>query len=122
CVLFVTSQSVDDMSVRFKPVAICPIGIEKGNIDNLNNIVQQLHTPAFGFKSEEYIQEIIWKKAIINCVFNSVCPLLEVDNGIFHRNNAAFQIAQRVISECTAIATEKGILIDTKEVEESLLQ
>jgi 2-dehydropantoate 2-reductase len=122
CVLFVTSQSVDDMSVRFKPVAICPIGIEKGNIDNLNNIVQLLDTPDFGFKSEAHIQQVIWKKAIVNSVFNSVCPLLEVDNGIFHRNNAAFEIARQVIAECTAIAREKGILIDTKEVEESLIQ
>jgi 2-dehydropantoate 2-reductase len=122
CVLFVTSQSVDEMSVRFKPVALCPIGIEKGNMENLNIIVQQLHTPDFGFKSEPHIQQIIWKKAIVNSVFNSVCPLLEVDNGIFHRNKTAFQIARQVISECTAIAREKGILIDTKEVEESLLQ
>ena len=122
CVLFVTSQSIDEMSVRFKPVAICPIGIEKGNMDNLNNIVRQLHTPDFGFKSEPHIQQIIWKKAIANSVFNSVCPLLEVDNGIFHRNNTAFQIARQVILECTEIARDKGILIDTNEVEESLLQ
>ena len=122
CVLFVTSQSVDEKSVRFKPVAVCPIGIEKGTMDNLNNVVQLLHTPHFGFKTETHIQPIIWKKAIVNSVFNSVCPLLEVDNGIFHRNNAALQIARQIISECTAIAKEKGILIDTKEVEESLLQ
>ncbi len=122
CVLFVTSQSVDAKSVRFKPVAICPIGIEKGNMDTLNDIVQQLHTPDFGFRSEQNIQQIIWKKAIVNSVFNSICPLLEVDNGLFHRNKAAFQIARQVISECTGIAREKGILIDTKEVEESLLQ
>lgn len=122
CVLFVTSQTVDDVTVRFKPVAICPIGIEKGNKDQLDHIVRQLSTPAFGFKSEEDIQRTIWKKAIVNCVFNSVCPLLEVDNGIFHRNDAALKIARLVISECVTVARKKGILIYSDEVEESLLQ
>ena len=120
CVLFVTSQSIDQTSTRFKPVAVCPIGIEKGNADTLNHIVKQLSTPNFEFKTEENIQRIIWKKAIVNSVFNSVCPLLEVDNGIFHRNGDALEIARRVISECTAIARDRGILITTGEVEESL--
>lgn len=122
CVLFVTSQVVNTNSVRFKPVAVCPVGIERGNANNLHSIVNSLTTHEFQFKAETDIQPIIWKKAIANCVFNSVCPLLEVDNGIFHRNEAAFKIAKRIIAECTAIANEKGILLSTKDVEESLLQ
>ena len=53
-------------------------------MDHLQTIVKQLDTPEFGFKSEANIQHIIWKKAIANCVFNSVCPLLEADNGILY--------------------------------------
>lgn len=122
CVLFVTSQLMDDGSVQFKPVANCPIGIEQGNGDYLNDIVSHLNTPNFRFKSEANIQQIIWKKAIINCVFNSVCPLLEIDNGIFHRNSHALKIARRVIGECTAIAIAKGIVLHPDDVEASLLQ
>jgi 2-dehydropantoate 2-reductase len=122
CVLLVTSQSVDNVSVRFKPVGICPVGIEKGNQAGLYHIVDQLHTPHFGFQSEMNIQQMIWKKAIVNSVFNSVCPLLEVDNGIFHRNEIAMQLARRVISECTMVARSKGILIQADQVEDSLLQ
>jgi len=122
CVLFVTSQIIDPVTVRFKPVAICPIGIEKGNKNHLGNIVSQLSTPDFGFKSELNIQHIIWKKTIVNCVFNSICPLLEVDNGVFHRNAEARKIARRVISECIAIAIAKGIDLNADEVETSLLQ
>lgn len=122
CVLFVTSQVVDPDTVRFKPVAICPIGIERGNPDNLNNIVARLTTPNFPFKSEPDIQQVIWKKAIVNCVFNSVCSLLEVDNGIFHRNAQAQGIARRIISECIAVARAKGIHLHHKEIEQSLSQ
>lgn len=121
CVLFVTSQTVDDLTVRFKPVGICPVGIEQGSVDHLEDIVQQLHTPEFSFKSEADIQHIIWKKAIANCVFNSVCPLLEADNGIFHRNMGALEIARRIIAECVTIAKAKNILLEPTEVEESLL-
>lgn len=122
CVLFVTSQTVDHVTVRFKPVAACPIGVERGNIDNLNHIVKQLNTPDFRFKNAFDIQKVVWKKTIVNCVFNSICPLLEVDNGIFHRNQSALEIARRIISECTAIAQAKGIALHPDEVESSLVQ
>lgn len=122
CVLFVTSQSIDDVVVRFKPVATCPVGIAHGDEEQLHNIVAHLNTPDFGFMSEVDIQHIIWKKAIINCVFNSVCPLLEIDNGIFHRNPDALKIARRVIAECTIIAHAKGIAIQPDDVESGLLQ
>ena len=121
-VLFVTSQSGEDGSVRFRPVADSPIGIETGTADQLADVVRQLNTPDFTFRSEADIQPVIWRKAIVNCVFNSICPLLEVDNGLFHRQQEALQIAVRVIAECTAIARAKGIMIHEKEVEESLLR
>ena len=122
CVLFVTSQIIDETTVRFKPVAPCPIGVERGNNDNLEHIVRQLTTPQLEFKNEMHIQHTIWKKAIINCVFNSVCPLLETDNGIFYRSETAMQIARRVIAECIGIAHAKGIMLISNDLEESLLQ
>ncbi|MPR36240.1 2-dehydropantoate 2-reductase [Cytophagaceae bacterium SJW1-29] len=121
-ILFVTSQCLSEDTVRFRPVAVSPIGVEKGEVTALSAIVRQLNTPDFGFKSEENIQPIIWQKAIVNCVFNSVCPLLEADNGLFHRNEAALELARRIIAECTAVARAKGIMIGPDEVEESLLR
>lgn len=122
CVLFLTSQSIDQTTTRFKSIAISPIGIEKGSDKTLAHIIELLNTPHLEFKSEVNIQQIIWKKVIVNSVFNSICPLLNVDNGLFHRNERAFAIAQNVISECIVIAREKGIMINQKEVEESLLK
>jgi 2-dehydropantoate 2-reductase len=121
CVLFVTSQQIDPVTVRFKPVAVCPVGIERGDTGTLNTIIEALDTQTFRFKDEAHIQQIIWKKAIVNCVFNSVCVLLEIDNGIFHRNKEALDIARRVILECTIIARAKGIVLYPEEIEQSLL-
>jgi 2-dehydropantoate 2-reductase len=122
CVLFVTSQAVAPNTVRFKSVAVCPVGIEFGSPERLDGIVRQLTTPEFAFRSEPDIQQIIWKKVIVNCVFNTVCPLLEVDNGIFYKETAAHEIARRIISECVAVARAKGIALRTEEVEQSLIQ
>lgn len=121
CVLFVTSQAMAGNTISFKPVAISPIGILKGNTATLNNVVEQLSSPHFGFRAESNIQPVIWKKAIINSVFNSVCPLLEMDNGIFHRDAAVLEIAKRVITECVAIAHASDIPLSVDEVVESLL-
>lgn len=122
CVLFATSQNLDDGLVRFKPVAASAVGVVSGDEGALTQIVEQLHTDRFPFRIEKSIQSVIWKKAISNCVFNSICPLLETDNGIFHRDEKALAIARRVIAECIEIAAAEGISMHADEVEASLLQ
>jgi len=121
CVLFVTSQPISANQIRFKPVIISPIGIITGSRANLQLVVEQLNSSVFPFKAETDIQTVIWKKAIINSVFNSICPLLEIDNGVFQREAQVLDIAKRVITECAAIAKENGIDLEVDEVVERLL-
>jgi len=121
CVLFATSQAISENTIRFKPVAISPVGTIKGSGTYLSNVVDALDNPYFHFKAVDEIQTIIWRKAIVNSVFNSVCPLLDIDNGIFHRNKPALSIANRVIRECVVIANETGVLLREEEVVESLV-
>jgi 2-dehydropantoate 2-reductase len=121
CVLFTTSQIIDDTRVSFKPVSASVIGTIKSNHQELLEIVAYLNTELFPFKAENNIQKIIWKKAIINCVFNSVCPLIEVDNGIFHRDSEVFALARRIVDECIRVANAYGIELVSQEVIENLL-
>jgi 2-dehydropantoate 2-reductase len=120
CVLFTTCQVMGDNLVRFKPVAESLIGKINGKLDSLNHITNQLNNPFFIFRVEENIQSIIWKKAIANCVFNSICPLLDTDNGIFLRNVAVMNLGQTVIKECVNIANISGVDISENEVIESV--
>jgi 2-dehydropantoate 2-reductase len=122
CVLFVTSQPVSATRLNFKPVAVSPVGrISGGDETSLGHIVSILNTPYFGFRVEPDIQPVIWKKAIVNSVFNSVCPLLDTDNGIFHRNAQALQIAESLVTECLCVTTEQGVNLTLEEVMEILL-
>jgi 2-dehydropantoate 2-reductase len=121
CVLFATSQSISKLEVRFRQIAASPVGIISGSIETLQNIVKEISTDTFAFKTEERIQVVIWKKVITNCVFNSICPLLEVDNGVFHRNDDALQIAKTVISECIAVSEKLGIDLTEDDVLQNVL-
>ena len=121
CVLFATSQLISENVIRYKSVAISQIGVIRGNHSQLQEIVAQLENDHFKFAASPNIQSIIWKKAIANSVFNSVCPLLEIDNGLFHRNDKAKEIATRVIKECVSIANEVGVTLEVQEVMNSLL-
>jgi 2-dehydropantoate 2-reductase len=121
CVLFATSQPVSQNKIRFKPIAVSAVGIIKGNASSLSTIVEKLNSAYFEFKTEENIQPVIWAKTIINCAFNSICPLLETDNGIFYRNENALNMAKRVIAECIVVAKEKGIMLEFTKVVDRLL-
>lgn len=121
CALFTTSQLGDEGKVRFKLVAPSPIGAIKGSREALQTIVAEITTGIFPFREERDIQPIVWKKAICNCVFNSICPLLEIDNGVFYRNAVALEMAKQVITECLAVAHQHNINLGFDDVLDNLL-
>lgn len=121
CVLFSTSQVISENNLAYKTVTASPIGNLKANNANVDSIVNEINTPHFGFKSEPNILKYVWDKVIINCAFNSICPLLEIDNGIFHRNTEAVKLAKIIIGECVTLADKYKINLDAKEIEERLM-
>ncbi|MBB5438341.1 2-dehydropantoate 2-reductase [Pedobacter sp. AK017] len=121
CVLMVTSQFTDQGFISFKPVASCPVGVIAGGPGQLDEVLQQLQNPWFPFYLENEILPLIWKKAIANCVFNSICPLLDVDNGIFYRSDQALELADRIILECIGVAKLSGISLNRHEIRTMLL-
>ncbi|MBS1603091.1 MAG: 2-dehydropantoate 2-reductase [Bacteroidetes bacterium] len=122
CVLFATSQYGDDGRVVFKPVTASQVGVIAGRRDMLEEAVAAINTPDFPFAATEDIKTVVWTKTIANCVFNSVCPLLETDNGIFHRSTEALELARRMIAECIAVAELEGVRLSAEEVTGRLLQ
>jgi 2-dehydropantoate 2-reductase len=121
CILFATSQTLEKNYVQYKPIASSPIGIIQGKVEDLQNIVELLNTPGFEFIFEKNIHEVIWQKAIINSVFNSICPLIEVDNGIFYRNKEVLQIAIKIVKECVAVAEARRINLSNDKILEQIL-
>jgi 2-dehydropantoate 2-reductase len=122
CVLYVTGQATAAYAFSFRPVTASPIGIITGDAAGLRQCVDVLSTHGFPFRAEANIQREIWKKAIINAVFNSICPLLDVDNGIFVRDEVAANLAREVVRECVALTDRLTMGLREDELIEQLLR
>jgi len=121
CVLYVTSQVVAPMEIRYKPINVSPIGMIAGNQETLNRIVETLNSGEFEFKTSTDITRLTWQKAILNSVFNSICPLIDVDNGIFARDKVVLDLAKEVIQEILQVTNALGIDIDENQTIEQVL-
>lgn len=121
CVLYMTSQSVGEHVFSMRPVTVSPIGVVSGNRAELEACVTALSTETLPFRSEAQIEREVWKKAIINAAFNSICPLLEVDNGIFARDAMVAELARGVIRECVAVTERLALGLSEGELMEQLL-
>lgn len=121
CILYVTSQATSDYDFTFRPVTSSPIGLVTGDQSGLQNCVEALTTDGFPFRSEANIQREIWKKAIINSVFNSICPLLEVDNGVFVRDEETANLAREVVRECVTLTDRRNLGLSESELMEQIM-
>ena len=122
CVLYFTSQPTSEFEFSFHPVTASPIGILEGPEAELAKWVEQLNTEAFPFRAEANIQKEIWKKAIINSVYNSICPLLDVDNGIFAREEAIANLARQLVKECITLTDRLNIGLSESEVMQQIIR
>ena len=126
CVLYATGQSSGPNEFFFRPITASPIGRAYAEDDADGSVLAQcvaaLKTESFPFRVELNIQREVWKKAIINAVFNSVCPLLEIDNGIFVRDRAAEGLAREIIRECAIVADRLGLGLGEAELIEQLMR
>jgi 2-dehydropantoate 2-reductase len=120
CVLYITSQAVAPHDFSVRPVTASPIGIIRGSDAELQRCVAALTTDSFPFRAEANIQREIWKKAIINAVFNSICPLLDADNGVFARDAAAASLGREIVAECVALTDRLGLELGESEIMEQL--
>ncbi len=120
-VIYATGQKDGDGCYTFIPITASPIGAVRGDVQELERLVGTLNTPDFPFTALTNIQQEVWKKATINAVFNSICPLLEVDNGIFVRDETAARLAREVVDECVMVMQRMGFEVKADDVMQQLL-
>ena len=122
CILLLTSQAISEYEFTIRPISSSPIGVIDGNESDLMKCVEKLTTNGFPFRSEINIQRDIWKKAIINCVFNSICPLLDVDNGVFVRDKEIENLAAEIVKECITLTDRLKMEISESELMDQILR
>lgn len=121
CVLYFTSQALGEHAFATRPVTASPIGVVRGSAEELERCIAVLSTDAFPFRSEGQIEREVWRKAISNAVFNTICPILEVDNGIFARDVEVAALARGIVRECVALTDRLGLGLSEEAIMEQLL-
>lgn len=116
CILYVTGQKNGPHSYTFMPVTASLVGVVRGATEELDRLVRLLNTAEFPFIAHADIREEVWKKAAINAVFNSICTLLDVDNGIFVRDARAALLAREVVDECITVMQAMGFRVSAEAV------
>ncbi len=122
CVLYSGGQKTGTYEVQFRSIKSSPIGIIEGNEETLQACVEQISTTNFKFHAEPEIQAEIWAKGIINSVFNTICPLLETDNGIFFRDSRVAEMAKDLVNECIKVAQAQNINLNRQMLMEQVLE
>lgn len=122
CVLYITSQRDSANSVTFRQIASSPIGVVRGEASELKQCAAGLTTGRCQFHLVEDIRRDVWKKAIVNAVFNSICPLLDADNGVFARDSEAIELAREIVGECVVLAGAMGMPLTESEVMSQIMK
>jgi len=122
CILYITGQTTSENEVVFRSISSSPIGMIKGTASELAEYVALLTTTGFPFHAEIDIERDVWRKAIMNAVFNSICPLLDIDNGIFVRDEEVAKLGKEIISECTHLASCKGVSFNESDLVEQMMK
>lgn len=121
-VLYMTGQPEGPGCFRFRAVRSSPLGLVQGTPLDLQACVDVLSTDGFPFHAEKEIDREVLRKTILNAVFNSICPLLDADNGVFGREEAALELARGVVRECLSLADRQGIDLTEEDLIEGVLQ
>jgi len=121
CVVYITAERLESGEYTARMVKPSPIGLIEKNGIVKSDICEFISSRNFQFYEEKDIPKEVWKKGIINTVFNSVCPLLEVDNGIFVRDSDAYFLAQEIVSECVPVANSIGITLTIQEILDQIM-
>lgn len=101
--LDVTSQATAADDCPCRAVTASPIGTINGSASGLEPCVAAVTTDGVPCRVEANRHREVWKTAIITAVFNSICPLLEVDPGVFAREEGTAQLAREVVRACVTL-------------------
>lgn len=121
-VLYVTGQRETDRSALFHAIKPSVVGMIRGSHEELKTCVDLLNSEIFPFEVASCIEKSVWQKTLVNCAFNSICPLLESDNGVFARDPLCQELALLVIRECLGVASRMGVELEEDHILEQIDQ
>lgn len=119
-VIYLTSEQSGEREYTLRIPRKSLVGVVAGPEVLARDAAAILSSPEIIFEAEPDIQRAVWRKATVNAVFNSICTVLEEDNGLFHRNPMAMELAGGIVGECVGLARALGIRLEKDDVLDDL--
>ncbi|MGE7948264.1 ketopantoate reductase family protein [Lysinibacillus sp. NPDC093688] len=100
CSVSFGAQLIDQTTVQHRGVGACKIAIERGNSDAFNDLLQ-LRNSLYPVELVANAEQMLFEKAVFNCLINPLTAILQVKNGELVTNKQAFLLMQTLYRELT---------------------
>ncbi|MGE7940814.1 ketopantoate reductase family protein [Lysinibacillus xylanilyticus] len=101
CSVSFGAQMINQSTVRHRGVGACKIAIERGSSDAFNELLQ-LGNSFYPVELAVNAEQMLFGKAVFNCLINPLTAVLQVKNGELVTNKQAFLLMQTIYRELTA--------------------
>lgn len=100
CSVSFGAQLINQTTVQHRGVGACKIAIERGNSDAFNDLLQ-LSNSLYPVELVANAEQMLFEKAVFNCLINPLTAILQVKNGELVTNKQAFLIMRTLYQELT---------------------
>ncbi|MFJ6207867.1 ketopantoate reductase family protein [Lysinibacillus sp. NPDC092081] len=100
CSVSLGAQMINQSTVQHRGVGVCKIAIERGNSDAFNDLLQ-LRNSLYPVELVANAEQMLFEKAVFNCLINPLTAILQVKNGELVTNKQAFLLMQTIYQELT---------------------
>lgn len=106
------AENKDDTTVYARGQGAMTVSIAEGHF------LFQLQHPQLPIIAVSDVQEVLWRKALMNCLINPLTALLNICNGELVTNRYANQLMRALYEELMLVFPDKKQLISIEEVEQ----
>lgn len=109
------SYKLDEISVCHSGLGDTAFGAVSGSGESFAPVAEAFQTCGFPCSINEQVKGMIWNKLMINASSSVLSGILQVPQGYVVQNEAAWNMAQKLIREICAVATADGYPFSAEE-------
>ncbi len=98
CSVSFGAQIINLTTVQHRGMGLCKIGIARGN-DGIFHQLLQMQNPLCPIEMVENAEQMLFEKAVLNCLINPLTAILQIKNGELLTNKHAFFLMHTIYQE-----------------------
>lgn len=100
CSVSFGAQMINLTTVQHRGIGLCKIGVARGD-DRIFHQLQQIQNPLCPIEMVENAEQMLFEKAVLNCLINPLTAILQIKNGELLTNKHAFFLMHTIYQELT---------------------